>query len=120
MILRVLAVIAVLIAAVLLYAATRPNTFRVQRSIDIQASPEKVFAMIDDFHNWPLWAPQDREDPTMRRTYSGPASGKDAVSEWSGTGPVRNGADVDHGIGSAGQSVGYCRLHPAIASAQPE
>jgi len=86
MILRVLAIIAVLIAAVLIYAATRPNTFRVQRFIDIQASPEKIFALIDDFHNWTLWAPQDREDPTMRRTYSGPARGKDAVSEWSGTG----------------------------------
>jgi uncharacterized protein YndB with AHSA1/START domain len=91
MILRVLAVIAFLVAAVLLYAATKPNTVRIQRSIDIQAPPEKIFALIDDFHNWSLWAPQDREDPTMRRTYSGPASGIGAASEWSGTGQSGKG-----------------------------
>jgi len=45
-------VIAVAIAAVLGFAATRPNTFRVQREIDIKAAPEKVFALINDFHRW--------------------------------------------------------------------
>ena len=92
MILKVFAIITLLIAAVLIYAATRPNTLRIQRSIDIQAPPEKIFALIDDFHNWPLWAPQDREDPTMRRTYSGSERGKDAISEWSGTGQSGRGS----------------------------
>lgn len=34
-----LIVIAVLIAAVLMFAATRPDSFRTERSLDIAASP---------------------------------------------------------------------------------
>ena len=52
-----------------------------KRSVTINAAPEKIFPLIGDFHNWPDWAPQDKEDPTMNRTYNGAASGKGAVSD---------------------------------------
>jgi uncharacterized protein YndB with AHSA1/START domain len=92
MILKILAVAIVLIAAVLLFAASKPNTFTVQRSVVIDAPPEKVFELINDFHNWPKWAPQDKdkEDPSMKRTFSGAASGVGAISDWTGSG--NNGA----------------------------
>jgi uncharacterized protein YndB with AHSA1/START domain len=89
--LRILIVIAVLIASVLIFATTKPKTFRVQRSIVINAPPEKIFALIDDFHNWSRWSPQDKEDSTMNRTYSGPARGIGAVSEWHSTGSAGQG-----------------------------
>ncbi len=76
MILRVIIVIAVLVALVLILAAIKPKTFRIQRSISIDAPPERVFTLIDNLHYWARWAPQDRDDPCMRTTYSGPASGK--------------------------------------------
>lgn len=91
MILKLLLVIVILIAAVLVFAATRPSTFRIQRSIAINASPEKIFPLINDFHNWSRWAPQDREDPTMTRTCSGPESGEGAACEWRGTGNTGRG-----------------------------
>jgi uncharacterized protein YndB with AHSA1/START domain len=91
MILRVTIVIAVLIAMVLIVAAAKPKTFHIQRSISIDAPPEKVFTLIDDLHSWPRWAPQDREDSSMSRTYSGPASGKGAVSDWTGSGSTGRG-----------------------------
>ena len=91
MILRIATVVAVLILAVLAFAATRPNTFHVERSISINAPPEKIFALINDFHSWSSWAPQDKEDPTMNRTYSGAASGEGAVSEWDSTGSAGKG-----------------------------
>jgi uncharacterized protein YndB with AHSA1/START domain len=91
MILRIVIIIAVLIAAILAFAATKPKTFHVQRSIIISASPEKVFALINDFHNWSSWAPQDKQDPTMNRTYAGAAKGKDAVSDWDSTGSAGKG-----------------------------
>jgi carbon monoxide dehydrogenase subunit G len=91
MILKALVVAAGLIAAVLIFAATRPNTFRVQRSIEINAPAEKIFALIDDFHNWSRWSPQDREDSTMSRTYSGPAHGVGAGSEWESAGKAGKG-----------------------------
>jgi hypothetical protein len=58
---RILIIVAVVIAAVLAFAATKPTTFHVQRSISIKAPPEKIFALINDFHNWSGWAPQDKE-----------------------------------------------------------
>ena len=86
MILRVVMIVAALIGLVLTIAATKPKTFRIERSISIDAPPERVFMLIDNLGSWPRWAPQDREDPTMKRTYSGPINGIGAVSEWTGSG----------------------------------
>ncbi len=90
--LKIIAIIVViLIAAVLIYAATKPNTFRVERSISIKASPEKIFAIIDDFHLWGAWSPWEKIDPTMKRTFSGAANGKGAVYAWEGNNKVGTG-----------------------------
>jgi uncharacterized protein YndB with AHSA1/START domain len=79
-------VIILVIVIVLAYAATKPDTIVIQRSATINASPPVVFALINDLHNWPRWAPQDREDPTMRRMYSGEMRGTGAVSDWTSSG----------------------------------
>jgi hypothetical protein len=84
-------VIAVVIAAVLLFAATKPGTFRIQRSILILAPPQTVFPLINDFHNWSHWAPQDRQDSTMKRKFSGSSSGVGAISDWRGSGEAGAG-----------------------------
>ncbi len=91
MALKIIVCIVFLIAAVLIFAAFRPNTIRVQRSIVINAPPGKVFTLINDFHNWSHWAPQDREDPSMKRTYSGPIQGVGAISEWTSGGSAGKG-----------------------------
>jgi len=81
----------ILIAALLGLAATKPGTFRVQRTKSIQAPPERVFALINDFRMWASWSPYENLDPTMRKTHSGAASGKGAVYEWSGKGKAGEG-----------------------------
>jgi uncharacterized protein YndB with AHSA1/START domain len=91
MVLKVLLVIVVLLAGILLFAASKPDTFRIQRSLTMNASPEKIFPLINDLHNWPQWAPQDRENSTMKRSFSGPESGVGAASEWSGSGSTGKG-----------------------------
>ncbi len=91
MILRILIIGVGLIAAVLAYAATKPNTFSVQRSQGIQAPPEKIFALINDFHSWSRWAPQDKEDSTMKRTFGGSEKGEGAVSDWESSGSAGKG-----------------------------
>ena len=91
MILKIVVAIVVLLAAILLFAATKPDIFRIQRSLVIQAPAEKIFPLINDLHNWPQWAPQDREDSTMKRTFSGAESGVGAMSGWSGTGQTGAG-----------------------------
>src|ERR1700761_5240928 len=81
----------VVITGVLVFADTRPNVIEVSRSITIEAPAEKIFPLIDDFHHWPGWAPQDKEDPTMKRIYSGAESGAGAISDWQGTGNTGKG-----------------------------
>jgi hypothetical protein len=90
MILKIILVIAVLAAAILIFAATKPDTFHIQRSVVIQASPDKVFPLIDDLHNWTHWQPQ-YSDPAVKLSYSGPDRGLGAESEWSGTGQTGAG-----------------------------
>jgi Polyketide cyclase / dehydrase and lipid transport len=90
-ILRIVLIIAVMIAAVLIFAATKPDAVHVSRSVTINAPADKIFSLIDDFHNWPRWAPQDKEDPTIKRSYSGAASGDGAISNWDSTGNAGKG-----------------------------
>jgi uncharacterized protein YndB with AHSA1/START domain len=87
----ILIALAVLIAAVLGLAVTKPDTFRVQRAVTIKAPPEKIFAVINDFHNWTSWSPWEKLDPAMKRTHSGAASGKGAIYEWQGNSKVGEG-----------------------------
>jgi uncharacterized protein YndB with AHSA1/START domain len=84
-------VVVVLLAALLVFAATRPDTFRVQRATTIKAPPAKIFPLIADFRNWGAWSPWEKLDPAMKRTHSGAASGKGAVYEWEGRGKVGAG-----------------------------
>ncbi|HEY8069844.1 MAG TPA: SRPBCC family protein [Burkholderiales bacterium] len=86
-----LPVLVLAIAAVLVYAATRPGTFRVERSAGISAPPEKIFALINDLRLWTSWSPWEGIDPALKRTYRGAASGKGAVYAWEGNNKVGAG-----------------------------
>ncbi len=61
-------VVVAAIAAILIYAATRPDSFSVQRATSIKAPPEKVYALINDFRRWDSWSPWAKMDPAMKRT----------------------------------------------------
>ena len=84
-------VLVVIVAAILGYAATRPDTFSVQRAASIKAPPEKIFPLIDDFHRWTVWSPWEKLDPDMKRTFSGSAAGKGAAYAWQGNSKVGEG-----------------------------
>ena len=77
-------VIVALIAGVLIFAATKPDSFSVQRSATIKAPPEKIFAVLNDFHRWTEWSPWEKLDPAMKRTLGGAANGKGASYAWEG------------------------------------
>jgi uncharacterized protein YndB with AHSA1/START domain len=85
-------IIAVLIAGVLIFAATKPDTFRVQRAASIKAPPEKVFALINDFNRWGAWSPWEKKDPAMKRTFGATTSGKGAKYAWEGNKDVGKGS----------------------------
>jgi hypothetical protein len=87
----ILMALVVAVAALMLYATTRPDTFRVQRAASIKATPDKVFAYVNDFHQWSTWSPWEKLDPDLKRTHSGAASGKGAVYAWEGNSKVGQG-----------------------------
>jgi hypothetical protein len=84
-------VIVVLLAVLLAYAATKPDSFGVRRTVTIKASPEKIFPLINDYHNWGSWSPYEKLDPNMHRTLSGALSGKGAIYEWEGNSKAGKG-----------------------------
>jgi carbon monoxide dehydrogenase subunit G len=88
---KIAIVIAVAIAAVLIYAATLPDTFRVERSAGIKAPPEKIYPLINDLHSMQAWSAWEKVDPGMKRAYSGAASGVGAVYEWEGNNDIGKG-----------------------------
>ncbi len=90
---KIIALVAVvLIIALLVYAATKPDTFRVQRSASIKALPEKIFPLINDLRSFNTWNPYEKKDPNVKGSYSGPASGKGAAYAFDGNKDVGKGS----------------------------
>ena len=85
-------VIVVFVAGVLILAATKPDTFRVQRAAGIKAPPEKVFALINDFSRWDAWSPWEKKDPEMQRTFGATTAGKGSTYAWDGNRDVGRGS----------------------------
>jgi uncharacterized protein YndB with AHSA1/START domain len=78
----VLGIVALAIAAVLIVAATKPDSFSLQRSTQITAPPERVFGLINDVKAFNTWNPFARKDPTIKLGYDGAASGVGAAYSW--------------------------------------
>ena len=93
--LEIIAIIAIVlvvaIAIILILAATKPDRFSFQRATTVKAPPERIFPLINDFHQWATWSPYENKDPAMKRSYSGTASGKGAVYAWEGNKNVGSG-----------------------------
>ena len=87
----IVVVVLVVIAGILIYASTRPDSFRVQRSVSIKASPQKIFPLIDDLKAWAGWSPYEKKDPAMKRSFGSVTAGKGATYEWEGNKNVGQG-----------------------------
>ncbi|WP_263410752.1 SRPBCC family protein [Terriglobus tenax] len=89
---RLLAIaVALVVAVILILAATKPSTYHVERSISISAPPQKTANLVDDFHLWDRWSPWAKLDPEMKVTYSGPQSGIGSIYHWKGNSKVGEG-----------------------------
>jgi uncharacterized protein YndB with AHSA1/START domain len=95
-------VIVVIIAGILILAATKPDTFRVERATTVKAPPEKIFPLINDFKRWDEWSPWEKKDPAMKRTFSAATSGKGARYGWEGNSDVGQGSmDITESVPSS-------------------
>jgi hypothetical protein len=81
-----------IVVVLLVLIARQPDEFRVERSTRVAASPQAVFAQVNDFHNWEQWSPWAKRDPAMQTLYEGPSAGVGAVYRWAGNKDVGEGS----------------------------
>ena len=83
--LKIIGVIAAMaVAAVLLFAANQPDTFRFERGASIQAPPEKIFPLINNLREFNTWNPYAKKDPNLKGRYIGPTAGRGATFAFEG------------------------------------
>lgn len=71
--------------------ASRPSTYRVERSITVAAPSDLPFGLVNDFHKWKYWSPWEELDPKMKKTFDGPYAGPGAIYAWAGNKDVGKG-----------------------------
>lgn len=72
------------VAGLLFFAAKSSSSFRIERSIRINAYAENVFPWLNEPRNAERWLPFAKKDPQMMHRYSGPEHGIGAVCEFAG------------------------------------
>jgi Polyketide cyclase / dehydrase and lipid transport len=91
MLLKILAVVALVIFILVIVIALQPGEFRIARSTKISAPPPVVFAQVNDFRKWQTWNPWGKIDPAMKVSYEGAPAGVGAAYSWSGNNEVGEG-----------------------------
>ena len=71
-----------LVALILVIGAFQPTRVEFQRSTDIHASKEIVFAKVNDLTSYEEWGPWKEEDPTIKTTYGKITQGLGASYSW--------------------------------------
>jgi len=79
---KVLFGIVSLVAVLVVVAFFLPSHYKVERSIEIAASPEKIYQYIESPRAWPQWTVWNQRDPNMQITYLGPEKGEGAKWSW--------------------------------------
>ena len=79
------------VIAILAIAGTRPATYHVERSIQTSASPEAVYALVNDLNRFPEWSPWQDLDPKMTIQVEGGGVGTGASYYWVGNKDVGEG-----------------------------
>ncbi len=88
---KLLVLLVFAVAGLLFYANAQPPEFRIERSVEIAAPPERIFPLLSDFRGWSQWSPWERKDPDMTREYGATTAGPGATYGWSGNSDVGTG-----------------------------
>jgi uncharacterized protein YndB with AHSA1/START domain len=90
-----LGIIAVLIAVIVAGGYLLPGEAVVQRQITINAPPEKVFALVNNFKSFNTWSPWAEIDPNTVYTFEGPETGVGQKMSWVSKDPnVGSGSQI--------------------------
>lgn len=67
-------------------------SFTLTRDAVVDAPPERVHALLEDFRAWEAWSPWEEMDPDLERSFSGAEKGVGAHYAWSGNKKVGKGS----------------------------
>ncbi|MES2038015.1 MAG: SRPBCC family protein [Pseudomonadota bacterium] len=84
------------IALILAIAYSLPNEYKVVRSVQIHATPAKIFPLIATPKEWKNWSVWNQRDPNMKMEFSGPESGTNAAWEWKSASQGNGGMKLSH------------------------
>jgi polyketide cyclase/dehydrase/lipid transport protein len=92
---RFLGLVFLVVAALVVGAYLLPKEVTVERSIVINAAPDKIFPLVNNQKNSRQWSPWLARDPDVKLVYSGPDAGAGSKMQWTSDNPnVGNGTAV--------------------------
>src|SRR5919204_1840552 len=95
---KILAVVVVLVLAFVGFVASRPSTYKVERTLTVNAPAEVVFAQVADFHKWDAWSPWAKIDPNMKTSFDGAPGAIGSSYAWEGNKEVGTGKMTIAGV----------------------
>ena len=78
----ILLAFAVAVLALLAFASTRPDVFRVERRLRIAAPAERLWPLVGELRGFNRWNPYERKDPLIKGQYAGTANGIGSRYAW--------------------------------------
>ena len=94
-----------------------PGEARVERSIDIAASPDKVFAIAANLRRVPEWSPWIEVDPQTKFTFEGPEQGVGQVMRWTSNNPMVGSGTLT--LTEASPNARLCHQAPSMQASEP-
>jgi len=74
--------LAAAVLALLAYASTRPDEFRVQRRLRVAAPPVQLWPLVGELRGFNRWNPYERKNPLTQGQYAGTPSGVGSRYAW--------------------------------------
>jgi hypothetical protein len=116
---RALLLVALVLAGIVAFAATRPDSYRVERQATIAAPVDVVYGQLADFRKWAAWSPWEKLDPNLKKSYQGTPGTVGASYAWQGNDKVGKGrmTIVDaHAPNALGLRLEFIEPFAAVAS----
>ncbi len=79
---RVIGAIVALVVILAVVGFLLPASYTVERSIVVQAPPERIYPLVAAPRAWQRWSVWTQRDPAMKIVYTGPDSGAGAGWSW--------------------------------------
>jgi hypothetical protein len=83
-----------IIALAVACVVAQPDEYVVERTVTIKAPVSKIFAQVNNFHNWVNWSPWEKLDPAMKTTFADQELGQGAVCRWVGNDKAGEGSMI--------------------------